>query len=232
MSLKDAYEDLLNKEAAQDSRFQFLKEMETVYPWLNEQNVDHWYKRTLPVRKGNAEEVFRDAAGLIEDRFWKKTRKTYSAEDCYSEVGTYYEGFGVNNKRAGDTIMVCVNDTVGQIRWPDGTVHIYDSGLKLERRIPDKEIGLFDTMKELKNRHKKKIGELKKECLERTDSLLGLRTGSDEYIRLTVFDGDRHNEIVLFRDGNAYCDYEYLTIDGSFVKQLAATIRAINGSRP
>ncbi len=222
MSLKDAYNDLLKQEDKQYSQYQFLKEMEVIYPNLNEENVDYYYKKTLPVHAGNNETVFSDAADLLSERLWKKTKKSFSEKDCNSAISSYYEGSQYNNKVAGDSVLVGVNDTIGQIRWPDGSVHIYDSGLTEECRVPAREISIFDS------KHRKLISRMKKDSLERTETLLSRRTGSDEYVRLRFYDGEQNIEIVLFRDGNAYG--EVRKIDSYFINQLAQAIRRMNNA--
>ncbi len=220
MSLKDAYNNLLKQEDKQYSQYQFLKEMEVIYPNLSEQNVDYYYRKTLPVCVGNSKTVFSDAAGLLSERLWKKTKKSFSEKDCHSDISSYYEGSQYNNKVAGDSVLVGVNGSVGQISWPDGSVHIYDSGLAETCRVPQKQISIFDS------KHRKLISRMKKDCLKRSEDLLSRRTGSDEYVRLRVYDGEQNIEIVLFRDGNAYG--EVRKIDSYFINQLAQAIKRMN----
>ena len=220
MSLKDAYYDLLDQEDKQHSQYQFLKEMGVIYPNLNEQNADYYYRTTLPVRTDKNETVFSDAACLLRDNIWKKTKKRFSEKDCYSDISRYYEGSQYDNKVAGDSVTVGINDAIGQIRWPDGTIHIYNAGLAETCRIPLKQISIFDSG------HKKLISRMKKDCLKRTESLLEMRTGSDEYVRLRFYDGEQNIEIVLFRDGTAYGKVR--KIDTYFIDQLARAIKQMN----
>ncbi len=157
---------------------------------------------------------------LLSNKLWKKTKKSFSQKDGYYDVRNLYTGPEHSSEVIGAYVTVGLYDTLGQIRWPDGSVHIYDSGLEETRWVPRDEIKLFDL------EHKELISRIILDCLDRADSLLSKRTGSDEYIRLRFTKGEENEDVVLFRDGAVYGNAEM--IDTAFVDLLAGELKRMN----
>ncbi|MBR7020310.1 MAG: hypothetical protein IKI15_04575 [Lachnospiraceae bacterium] len=223
MGFKDFYNDSVNKDKQAQSWADQMAPVRAIYGALPVEYLQSEYRDSLPRPE---KDFFKEVVEVIGDHAWVRCKEAYDQSSLSLYVHTHYDK-EAPTRVVGGNVMVRLSDPIRQLRWPDGTLHLYaKDNYFYYCEIPKAKVGFFDSFRSEQKRFPGEQKRILGESLAKASELIKFTAGSQEYVDLKFYMYGDDYHVTIFRDGNAYCK------DGpskqGFKEGLAEAIKQLN----